>query len=102
MPKRIQFRRGVKLPPGAVYVGRPSIWGNPFKVSNGDCSHPDCGPGSHPPTTRADAVDAFKRWLTPEFRASVVKELRGKDLACWCPVDGLPCNGDVLLEIANA
>lgn len=28
-------------------------------------------------------------------------ELRGKDLACWCPLDK-PCHADVLLEIANA
>ncbi|WP_269062108.1 DUF4326 domain-containing protein [Salipiger marinus] len=26
-------------------------------------------------------------------------ELRGRDLACWCP-DG-PCHADVLLKIAN-
>ena len=30
-----------------------------------------------------------------------VVELRGHDLACWCPLD-LPCHADVLLEIANA
>jgi hypothetical protein len=28
-------------------------------------------------------------------------ELRGRDLACWCPLDE-PCHADVLLEIANA
>ena len=27
-------------------------------------------------------------------------ELRGKNLACWCPLDQ-PCHADVLLEIAN-
>lgn len=27
-------------------------------------------------------------------------ELRGHDLACWCPVDE-PCHADVLLELAN-
>ena len=29
-----------------------------------------------------------------------VEELRGRDLACWCPLDR-PCHGDVLLELAN-
>lgn len=29
-----------------------------------------------------------------------IHELRGRDLACWCP-PGLPCHADVLLEIAN-
>jgi hypothetical protein len=28
-------------------------------------------------------------------------ELRGRDLACWCPLDE-PCHADVLLEIVNA
>ena len=30
-----------------------------------------------------------------------IKELRGKNLACWCR-EGSPCHADVLLEIANA
>jgi len=28
-------------------------------------------------------------------------ELRGKNLACWCPINH-PCHADVLLELANA
>lgn len=28
-------------------------------------------------------------------------ELRGKNLACWCPLDGGACHADVLLELAN-
>jgi hypothetical protein len=28
-----------------------------------------------------------------------LSELRGKDLACWCPLDQ-PCHADVLLELA--
>lgn len=31
----------------------------------------------------------------------IVRELRGHDLACWCPLDQ-PCHADVLLELANA
>ncbi len=30
-----------------------------------------------------------------------IAELRGRDLACWCPLDGGPCHADVLLEWAN-
>ncbi len=30
-----------------------------------------------------------------------VAELRGKDLACWCPLDQL-CHAEMLLEVANA
>jgi hypothetical protein len=28
-------------------------------------------------------------------------DIRGRDLVCWCPLDG-PCHADVLLELANA
>lgn len=30
-----------------------------------------------------------------------LRELRGKDLACWCPL-GQPCHADTLLDLANA
>lgn len=34
MPQRIQRQRtrGWRMPQGAVYVGRPTKWGNPFKI----------------------------------------------------------------------
>lgn len=61
--------------------------------------------------TRAQAIAAFKEWLagdyaakvwagTPPSRDEIVRELRGRNLACWCP-EGEPCHADVLLEIAN-
>lgn len=36
MPKRIQRKRskGWRMPEGAIYVGRPTKWGNPFKVGS--------------------------------------------------------------------
>lgn len=103
MPVRIQRKRtkGWKMPDGAVYVGRPTKWGNPFKISNGDCDHPDCGPKSHPVITAQMAVDQYRRWLTPGMIMVLRYELRGKDLACFCPLDQ-PCHADVLLEIANS
>jgi hypothetical protein len=30
-----------------------------------------------------------------------IHELRGKHLACWCPLNE-PCHADVLLRLANA
>ena len=38
-PKRIQRKRtkGWRMPEGAVYVGRPSIWGNPFRACKCEC-----------------------------------------------------------------
>lgn len=91
------------MPPNTVYVGRPSKWGNPFRVSNGDCPHPDCGPRSHPPLTPEKAVAAYRDWILgyPDLTLPVLREqLRGKNLACWCPLDQ-PCHADVLIELAN-
>lgn len=36
-----------------------------------------------------------------DYDADILEELRGKNLACWCPLDQ-PCHGDVLLELANS
>ena len=96
-PKRIQRRRtkGWKMPPNTVYVGRPGMFGNPFKINDG--------------FTREEAVARFRKtleWRT-QWKQEIQWALRGKDLACWCPLvdkDGnpVPCHADVLLEIANA
>lgn len=42
-PKRIQRKRtkGWRMPSNAVYVGRPTKWGNPFKLMNDNLIHCD-------------------------------------------------------------
>jgi len=52
--------------------------------------------------TREAAVNRFKSiiGIEPFTRKAIRAELRGKNLACWCPI-GEPCHADVLLEIAN-
>lgn len=107
------------MPAGAIYVGRPGVWGNPFwhvekfhgreravglyraMVTEGwnprlivDFTH-EYG---------REVAEDFHEWLKrlgehPVERA--VSELRGHDLACWCRLDA-PCHADVLLEVANA
>lgn len=37
----------------------------------------------------------------PPSKAEIREHLAGKNLACWCPLDGQPCHADVLLELAN-
>lgn len=74
------------MPANTIYVGRPSRWGNPWKVQS-NCS-------------REEAIRRYEASLTPEFIETTRRELRGKNLACWCPLDG-PCHADVLLRIAN-
>lgn len=85
---RIQRRRtrGWRMPEGAVYVGRGSKWGNPYRI--GTCMIPDA----------QAAVDAFRANLPMTLDCS---ELRGRDLVCWCALDGSPCHADILLELSN-
>lgn len=90
-PERIQRKRtkGWKMPGGAVYVGRPTKWGNPYTTK-------ECG-------SREFAVTCFRiaRSTMPQEREAIREALRGKNLACWCQLDQ-PCHADVLLEIANS
>lgn len=95
-PKRVQLRRtkGWRKPADAVVVARPSKWGNPDRVGD---PHPLTG-------EPMDAEEVVFRYRAsgcgPVTHGDVRRELRGKDLACWCPLDS-PCHGDVLLEVAN-
>lgn len=109
-PKRIQLRRtkGWRKPEGVVVVARPSKWGNPFTIAGAR----ENGYIGDDAALRRMCVGEFRRWLiNPESvwsygadRArrivSDIDELRGHDLACWCPLDQ-PCHADVLLELAN-
>lgn len=76
------------MPPGTIVVTRPTKWGNPHPLSLG----------------REEAVRRYRDDLLAGALAVTVedvkRELRGRDLACYCPLDG-PCHADVLLEIAN-
>ncbi len=99
MPKRIQRKRtkGWRMPQGAVYVGRPSKWGNPFTVGH----EIPFLPGRNVQDKRhAASLYAGHAPLNDRLRAAAQAEIRGKDLACWCPLSE-PCHADVLLEIAN-
>lgn len=128
-PVRIQRKRtkGWKMPEGAVYVGRPTIFGNPVVCTPHGCELKPC---SCPPETRCEpyrcCVKVYREYVTSGLqgrgsctgsfaiacdglagypnRNELVRrlpELRGKNLACWCSLDK-PCHADVLLELANA
>lgn len=79
--------------PKAVLVGRNSKWGNPYvlKEHGGDYE-------------RDESVRLFREALLAgrlDFTVDDVRrELAGKDLVCWCPLDQ-ECHADVLLELAN-
>lgn len=85
-PVRIQRKRvkGWKMPPNTVSVTRPGPWGNYGGSSRADFE--------------ADLASMPNADLA--FYLDKVKDLRGKNLACWCALEQ-PCHADVLLELAN-
>lgn len=95
MPQRVQLsrRRGWRMPPNTVKVDRSTPWGNPYH-----------GTGSMTAEARAYVTSLFNEYLKRPEKAGKVaairEQLRGKNLACWCPLDE-PCHADVLLQIAN-
>lgn len=80
----------------AVNVTRPSRWGNPFVAGR----HYKTVMGTTWPVCDAEhAVSLFRAVANCKVE-EIRKELRGKNLACWCRA-GKPCHADVLLELAN-
>lgn len=79
-------RRHDEIPPDAVYVGRPSKWGNPFIVGvDGD---------------RNGCLVQYEEWLmnNPQLLMQF-EELRGKTLVCWCTP--LPCHAHILMRFLD-
>jgi len=75
-----------KKEPFDVYIGRPSKWGNPFKIGKNG--------------TREEVIIKYRKWLlsNPELLKQL-PELCGKTLGCWCKPK--PCHGDVIKEEAE-
>jgi Domain of unknown function (DUF4326) len=90
MPQRFQRsrRKGARLPSNVVVVTRPTKWGNAHPLTLG----------------RAEAVRRYHEDLLVGRLAVTVedvrRELRERDLACYCPLDEA-CHADVLLAVAN-
>lgn len=70
-----------------IYIGRPSRFGNPFRLG--------------PDGNREEVLLMYEVWLQtrPDLIQAACRELRGKVLGCWC--DPFLCHGDVLSRIAN-
>ena len=90
MPRRFQRsrRKGARLPTNVVVLTRPTKWGNPYPLSL----------GRHE-AVRRHQDDLLAGGLAVNVE-DVKRELRGRDLACYCPLDE-PCHADVLLQVAN-
>jgi hypothetical protein len=75
------------VPKDAVYIGRPSIWGNPFVIGKDG--------------SRDEVIAKFETYLLGN--AGLMKQLHtltGRDIVCWCAPSS--CHGDVLVRMANA
>lgn len=105
--------------PDAVIVDRRTRWGNPYRVvqswrggaTGGYVYRVRPEPSvahfrqvygtEREAAERAVALYRFNIEERIEFGSIWLDDLRGRDLACWCPLDQ-PCHADVLLELANA
>ena len=88
MKPKVLNKRTNTISPDAIYVGRPSKWGNPFVIGKDG--------------TREQVIAKYKNWLLTQNQVPSnldPDELTGKDLVCWCAP--LPCHADILLELAN-
>ena len=102
MPKRLQRKRtkGWKAPPGARYVGRPSRWGNPFKIGV-DGTAEECVRKYVEMLIPYKHGGSMADFLLSEANIEAIRlDLQGKDLLCFCPLHQ-PCHADVLLSLAN-
>lgn len=84
---RVHNKYHQTAPPDAVYIGRGSIYGNPFVI------------GQH--GTRDEVCDAYESMLLSdkELMTKVKDTLKGKHLVCFCYPKR--CHGDILIRVAN-
>lgn len=73
--------------PYDVFIGRPSDYGNPFRIGIDG--------------TRREVIERHENYLyiRPDLIRKIRKELPGKVLGCFCAP--LSCHGDLLVRIAN-
>lgn len=86
-PAVVLNKRTDGVPKGAVYVGRPTKWGNPYVIGKDG--------------TRQEVVDLYGIWLHEQIHTGQLDldELRGRDLVCWCAPEA--CHADLLVVLAN-
>lgn len=86
-PTRVINRHDICPDPDlAVYIARPSKWGNPFKVGRDG--------------NRLQVIEKYAAYLRkrPDLLRDL-HEIQGKVLVCWCRP--LACHGDVLARAAD-
>ena len=67
-----------------IYIGRPSKWGNPFKVGKDG--------------TRKEVIEKYRNYILANKKLmNCLDELDEKILGCWCKPK--LCHGDILVEL---
>ena len=90
-----------KKEPYDVLIDRTMIFGNPW-------THKERTVAEFIVSSRHEAIDNYRKWLTgdgfegvlPERRQRILDnlhKLKGLTLGCWCRP--LPCHGEVLIEL---
>jgi Domain of unknown function (DUF4326) len=103
-------KRGSRTPEGAIYVGRPTLWGNPFTIDR--FGHARCvilhryWLAGHLGALTLERmgfcpaeIDALDRKRDATLRR--LPELTGRALVCWCPQSSRWCHADTLIQLAN-
>jgi Domain of unknown function (DUF4326) len=120
IPIRIQRKRtkGHKTPTATIYVGRPTKFGNPFRLTKDGFIQ--CYSTNRNILDKwilwsynggfetKDIVELYERWLKGELKKVApylptppsFEVLKGKNLSCFCSLNS-PCHVDILLKIAN-
>lgn len=96
------------MPRNTVRVDDTTKWANPYVVGSEeeimDIISP-CGTMHRKIYARLSLQHSLGKFVIHchevEYNRRIKRELRGKNLACWCPL-GQPCHADILLKIANA
>jgi hypothetical protein len=104
---KLSRAKGWTMPPNTVKVDRTTRWGNPYALEYAYGAWKVVGPGGrvygvwdYKPAAVRKAIELFVASLNDEECSAIRADLAGKNLACWCPLDG-PCHADALLQIAN-
>ena len=84
---RVWHERDPLKPDSAIYVGRPSRWGNPYRIGRDG--------------TREEVIALYEEYARDRLRVEPdwLESLRGRDLVCWCAPQA--CHGDVLLRLLS-
>lgn len=76
-----------------VYIGRPSVWGNPFSHKKGTLAE-------FKVSSRKEAIEKYEEYLlSRKDLMDKLPELKGKTLGCWCKPSS--CHGDILKKYVD-